>query len=78
MSVSIGWRPDDPKQLKYISGGSSFLAVLETAFNQKEPLPLGEGDIKVLRGIAACGYEGAEELVSIIHENGSIIVEAKW
>ena len=77
MSVSIGWRPDDPKKLEYVSGGSSFHKALEEAFGMM-PITLTEKETFVLRGIAACGHEGASELISAIMDKGPIIVEADW
>jgi len=77
MSVSIGWRPDNPKKLSYIEGGSTFHGVLENAFGGF-PFTLKDTDIDTLRGIYYSGFDGAEELISAIDGKGPIIVEAEW
>ena len=77
MSVSIGWRPNNPNQLIFINGGSSFHKVLEDAFGNF-PITLDSKNTERLRGIAACGYTGAEELIDALYEKDSIIVEAEW
>jgi len=77
MSVSIGWRPVNPKQFDYVGGGSSFLKVLETAFGEL-PINLSDKHILKLSGIAACGYPGADELIEAIRKKEHIEVVARY
>ena len=77
MGVSIGWRPNDPKKLNYISGGSNFHGVLEELYGAF-PITLKSSDIPKLEGIAACGHNGADELIEALMSQESIIVEAEW
>jgi hypothetical protein len=77
MSVSIGWKKKDPKKLDYISRGSSFYKVLENAFGGF-PMELDYSHISVLRGIEACSFDGANELIAAISDNGCIVVDAEW
>lgn len=78
MGVSIGWRPVNPKKLKYVDGGSNFQEAMKNAFGPF-PISLGVEDIKTLEGIAACGFHGAQELVDALAVNDDgIEVNAEW
>ena len=77
MSVSIGWRPVNPKQLTYISSTSSLHSALENAFGAF-PLRLDAESLDTLVGIRACGYEGADGLIDAVEEKGAIEVVAEW
>ena len=77
MGVSIGWRKKNPKKLDYINGGSTFHDVLETAFGGF-PMTLDDNHISVLHGVAACGFDGATELIVAISKHGAIEVDAEW
>jgi len=77
MSVSIGWKPKDPNGLTYIDGGSTLHGILEKAFGCF-PMTLSSKNIKVLEGVAACGYEGVYELITAICDNEVIAVDDEW
>ena len=77
MSVSIGWRPNNPNKLNYINGGSSFHTVMDRCFGSF-PITLTMDDYKTLEGIEACGHDGATDLMCALNEQGSIIVDAEW
>jgi len=77
MGVSIGYRPHDPKNTRWVSATSNFHKALENAFGSF-PFTLGSADIGVLTGMKHCGFEGSEELELAIGEFGKIEVEAEW
>lgn len=77
MGVSIIWKPTDPKHGTDVKGGSSFHKALENAFGGF-PMTLTSKDVEKLQGIAACGHEGAQELINAIWEADSIDVDALW
>lgn len=77
VSVNIGWKKKDPRKLTYIDGGSSLHKILDDHF-RGFPIDLGEKDIGVLMGIAACGNSGAKELLDAIYLYENIVVEAEW
>jgi hypothetical protein len=77
MSVSLGWKKKDPRKLTYIDGGSQLHKILDEHF-RGFPIELGEKDIGVLMGIAACGHSGAQELLDAIYSFETIVVDADW
>ena len=77
MSISIGFRPHNPKKLTWINEAhSGTYKALENNFG-KFPLVLTEYNISALTTISACGYEEVDELISAIYKFGSIYVEAQ-
>lgn len=76
MSVSVCWKPS-VNNSKSVNGGSSLVTALEKAFKQL-PITLDEYDIPILRGMAACGFVGCDELIEAIRENKKIEVTAEY
>jgi len=77
MGVSIGWVPYKPTKLNYISGGSSFHKYMEEAYGSF-PILLSVSDIPVLKGMAVCGNDSAQELIDALSMNERITVKAEW
>lgn len=76
MTVSIGYRPYNPKSLKYVDGGSSLCRVLSDEYGYS--FTLEDSDIQFLKGVCACGHKGAQELIDAIVEFGKIEVKAGY
>jgi hypothetical protein len=74
MGMSIGWRPTDPTARKWVDGGNSFCVAMERAFGL--PCTLTDKHIEKLKGMSACGHEGAETLIGAIYDHGSIEVDS--
>jgi hypothetical protein len=77
MSVSLSWKPTDPKSGTSFGGGSSLHSAMERAFGGF-PMTLTLEHIPKLEGIAACGYDDVHELIIAIHTHDSVDVEAQW
>jgi len=77
MSVNIGWKKKDPTKLNYIHANSGLHGILENEY-RGFPIELSKKDIAFLRGVAACEYSGANELIEAIMEHDEIIVEGEW
>ena len=76
MSVSIGYKPVDPENLTPISGGSTFLKIIEDEYGS-DPI-LNDSCIGWLRGVQSCGHDGAGELIQAISTHGPIQLESRW
>lgn len=77
MSASICWRAlPTTNQTLDVAAPSSFLAAMTRAFQSGAPWTLGEGDLPVLRGMAAA-HGGShrdnpfEQLIHLIDDGGS-------
>jgi len=77
MGVNIGWLPYKPTKLNYISGGSNFHKYMEEAYGSF-PILLSRVDIPVLKGMAVCGNDGAQELIDALSDYEKITVKAAW
>ena len=76
MSISIGYRPHNPKGLTRVGGTSDFWRILEDNYGSKPILRLN--DIEFLKGVSACGHNCAQELIDAIYEFDVIEVEASY
>lgn len=77
MGVSMTWKPTDPSTGKDFEGRSSLHKALMRAFGEF-PITLTTKDYSKLEGIAACGHEGVEDLLTAINEHDSIDLEEFW
>ena len=76
MGVSITWAPVATSQASVASKSALFEA-LQNAFGNM-PMNLERQHVGTLKGIRACGHQGADELIDAIHKHGEIQVDASW
>lgn len=77
MSVSMTWQPHETKRGKHFNGGSTLHGILENAYSSF-PIVLSMDNVEFLKGLQACGYDGAGELINAIYEYEVIKIEAEW
>jgi len=77
MSVSISWKPKT-NDWHTVAGGSDLKEIIEKVFGANGCKQLTSDCIQTLEGIAACGHEGASQLISAIREHSVIVLEFKY
>ena len=77
MTVSLTYKPTDPRTGKSFASGSTLHSILEATFGAF-PLTLTVADIGKLEGMAACGHSDLHELVNAISMYKSVEVNAYW
>lgn len=74
MSVSIGWKKVRPNELNSLDFSSRFIGILKNVFNPSFPMTLMPNDIPKLEVMVYCGYEVANELITILYDNDDGII----
>ena len=73
MGISISYRPTSDKGI-VVEGASGFRNALEECYGHM-PFIIDKHSTEPLRGIAACGYRGANELIAAVKKHDEIEVD---